>query len=142
MKSAPASCARAGRSPGSPMASDTTAGSASSPIAKASSENGRRVWLTAKGRSVRARSSASMARSRSGATSEVPMLPSAPASQTAAVSSTLVHGPSEACTIGTSRPSRSVKAVRMLTRTPPGTQFFQAAYALRSERPAASSWDS
>jgi hypothetical protein len=103
---------------GLPDGRDTTAGSTSSPIANASSENGRRVWLTAKGPSVRARSSASMARSRSGATSDVPMLPRAPASQTAAVSSTLVHGPSD---------------------PGPDLELVEYRYALRSERPAASS---
>jgi len=96
------------------MWKEMAAGWASRVAAKASSLNGRPVWLTANGRSVSDLSRAHCSRSSPGDRIAVPTLPSAPDSQTAAARSTSSHGPKGASTIGTEMPNRSHKRVRSI----------------------------
>ena len=100
----PASCARAISSGATPRWNEIAAGPNSSVAAKASSSNGRVVWLIANGRSVSARSRSHSARSSPALRTAVPRLPSPPAWHTAADSSTWFHGPNGAQTIGTLDP--------------------------------------
>ena len=111
-KIAPAPCARSTRSPGSPSAKDTTAGSRVSAAANASSANGRAVKLTANGRSVSSRTRSIRPVTWSGLRSAVPTEPSPPASDTAAGSSAFVQGPIEPCITGASIPRTSQTGVR------------------------------
>ena len=84
----PASWARAMRSAGTVMWNEIARGCASSVAANAASSNGRIVWLIANGRSVSSRSRRHWACSSGTVRRPVPRLPSAPASHTAAASST------------------------------------------------------
>ena len=96
-----------------PMWNEIAAGPNSSVASNASALNGRPVWLMANGRSVSSRSRRHCSRSSGTDRTAVPTLPSAPASQTAAASSTWSHGPNGASTIGTSMFSRSHSPERM-----------------------------
>jgi hypothetical protein len=110
----PRSCARAIKSAGTPIWNEIAAGWAWRVAAKASSLNGRPVWLTAKGRSVRDLRRAHCSRSSPEDRMAVPRLPSAPDSHTAAAKSTSSHGPKGASKIGTEMPNKSQKRVRSI----------------------------
>jgi hypothetical protein len=84
----PWSCACWIRSAGIPMWKEIAAGPNASVAAKASGSKGRPVWLIAKGRSVRSRSSAHWARNSGTVRTAVPRLPNPPAWHTAAARST------------------------------------------------------
>ena len=121
------------RSPASSSANDTTAGAGSSVAAKASSSSAGTTWFTAKGRSVRSRSSASASRSWSAGRFQAPRLPSAPASDTAAANAGDVKTLIPAWMIGTSIPTRLHRGERIAAIS---------TFAIRAANPTARSYPS
>ena len=113
----PAAWARSISSGMTPMWNEIAGGAKRSVASKASSSNGRMVWLIANGRSVRSRSWCHWASSSGTERTAVPSAPSPPASHTASASSTWSHGPKGAHRIGASIRSSSHSGVRSTTRS-------------------------
>jgi hypothetical protein len=144
MTSAPASCARSIRSPGSPRANDTNSGWIFSPRLNSAPRSSTRsskygtTKLIANGLSVNSLTEENcLSRSSAGRTKligsrpKVPMLPRPPALETAAARLAGAKGPIPAWMIGCSMHNSSQSAVRIILSSPTSQARIAAARALR-----------